>query len=337
MYEANRQTMRVYAVGMVGIVGLAATATLAPSVFRAYGTFIIGGFGLLYAVGLSASMRSKTREVEVMIDRQGVTADHGLVVARVDVLHAFVREPYGGGSTQGVTIPATPPMLELVTATTHHRFGVISIETGVQALQALELPVAVVPPTYVATAVTAEARGQRSRAWMWSIGVAVVLLALSSGSAYYMMSKQQAAVTLAPALAYVSPATTPHMLAEPSPLIAERTPPVAPSGESARSASIGTVKIVMGPLKAATVTRVARASLTGLTACIRATPTPAGTVTATLRIDADGTASSVRLGDGDRVDHPFAVCVGRAIASWKFPPAAKASTAIVPIVPIVRK
>lgn len=336
--ETGKRPMTVYAVGMVGVVGVAAAAVLAPGFFRSYGTLVLGGAGALYAVALTASMRPRTRQIMLSLGLHGLDDGAGTRIARADVAQAFVREAHEGGMVSNVRVPASPPALEVITAGQHLRFGVASVQEGTAALDAMGLPRVVVPPSYVATVVTPAARTQARGAWMASLVVMVLVLGLGVGSAVFM-SRRAASTGAsvgtgveqrapAPLLSRHAPApvAAPTTTAEVEP--PPRAPAATPPAGTRPRLTLGPARKVRGGLSAEVVTRVVRSRYSALAACVSATSAARGVTTATLAIAIDGSVSSAAIAADDAA---LGACVARALRSISFPTARTATTATVPL------
>ena len=182
--RANPQMMRVFGGGMLAMPLLVVVIVLVPEDARkTVSGLLIAVFVAAYVALLSRGLQPLREVVNLEADARGLLADGKWLAQRADIEQAYLRPAIAATAVKGVSVPAWPMTVELVTKT-----GQLNVDGGdeqrtPQILAALGFPLTMVPATHIAD--TPQNRRNRRLGWIVAVVVAVAIAGVIAAMAYF--------------------------------------------------------------------------------------------------------------------------------------------------------
>ncbi len=154
LLKANPLAMRAFKWGMLLLIPLALLmsllAFLPESLREPIGGLLLAGFAGGYVVVLSRGLKPLRQVMDVQVDARGVATWGRWLVPREAIVEAYLRPATTEQTMQGVTIPAWPLTVEIISTWGQFNLDPGSELAAQQILVALGFPVFMVSPTHVA-------------------------------------------------------------------------------------------------------------------------------------------------------------------------------------------
>ncbi|MEO7091713.1 MAG: hypothetical protein ABI175_00595 [Polyangiales bacterium] len=188
LLRGNPMMMRVFGGGMIALVLLMVVIAVLPEESRkTVAGLLIAVFVAAYVALLSRGLQPLRQEVELHADPHGLFADGQPLVARADIVQAYLRPAIVATAVKGVEVPAWPMTVELVTTT-----GQLNIDGGgepqTQAiLAAIGFPLTMVPATHIAQT----PQNARNRRLGWIVALILVVGTASAVAAMAYFEQQR--------------------------------------------------------------------------------------------------------------------------------------------------
>jgi hypothetical protein len=159
--------------GVGGVALLILVFTVLPeSIGPWLGKLLIGLFVAGYVAALSRGMQPEKESITLRADLSGLHGPAGPIALRAEIVDAYVRPAVDAASVRGVSTPAWPLTVEVITRTAQLNLDTGGEAAAQQVLGALGIPPRMVAPTYIANSPA----NRRMKLWGYA-GIAVMLLA----------------------------------------------------------------------------------------------------------------------------------------------------------------